>query len=92
MSDEALKVFFDGADYVIARDEAQASRLWEGYIGESRADHKSPGWQAIAANEPIAIEVGLALSGREFETMRIGKTAAQWCKAFGVGFLCSTES
>lgn len=90
---DALKVYCDGHDYVIATDPVDATRVWEGYIGEPRADFR-PGatWTALDPNADLKIEVEIHLSGRAYAKETRSMAARGWCVVFGRGFLCSTES
>jgi hypothetical protein len=82
-----LKVYRDDADFVIAGSMSHASEIWQAHVGEP---HKGE-WRLVPDDEPITIEVGLVLSGREFAQQKMTKTAAEWAAAYGPGFLCSTE-
>lgn len=88
-----LRVWTDGYDTVIAADPEHATKVWEATIGELRSSHRGVGeWRAVPAEVPIAIRVDLVLGGREFGEVLMTKTAEEWAKVYGAGFLCSTET
>lgn len=93
MTKEELKMWCDDVDYVIATTPRQATKLWEGTIGEARSDHNftDDDWEEVPADMSLTVTCGLVLSGREFAEQKVTKTAAEWCAAFGAGFLCSLE-
>lgn len=78
-----LKVWTDATDTVIAEDIHDVRRVMEAHAGSWESSDGD--WRVIDGDKQIKIH---NLTGHE-DT--VAKTADEWVKSEGRGFLCSTE-
>jgi hypothetical protein len=85
-----LRVYTNGTDFYVAESLNECWALFEKHTGERRADYEEHDpFGQLVAEMPVKIlcENGKPSDSGEFLT----KTAAEWAKQEGKGFLCSTE-
>lgn len=82
-----LKLWFNGADTFVARDEEHARELMLEHIGIGADDDVPPveNWHHRIGTITIHIEHDIG------DTTPVTKTAEEWIRDNGAGFLCSTE-
>jgi len=88
MSDEKrLRVFADDYVTVIAYDEWDATAVYEDFCGSKLLLDELPGWDEVADEAVITIQMEDARDDGE----KVTKRAREWIAESGRGFLCSTE-
>jgi len=89
---EPLKMWSNGADKVIATSEERAASLWMITVGDASSKSARPGaWQQVPGDKVMTVTCEVTLMERVIGEHAITKTAAEWVKTFGPGFMCSTE-
>lgn len=94
---EALRLFTNGTDYVVAKDVDDAWVQWSEHSGEEREDYDgSDGWKWEAM--PDNAELGIWCDGEgdvcevdEDGGESVTRTASTWVERAGRGWLASTE-
>lgn len=85
-----MKVFTNHTDWVVAANLRDAQRVVEDHHGVRFAQEgwSLDEWSQVPDDNPITVR---NIEGRDTEDDKLTKTAGEWAKSHGRGFLCSTE-
>jgi hypothetical protein len=83
-----LRLWFDGLDFVIARDQADADDVWlENHTDQDRAEHVA---EQAPIVKPWTVYDKPTLSIEEHDPPET-RTPAEWIAADGRGYLCAID-